>query len=243
MGMIRDAISAVEKQQDETSKQVESNLHLLQELSQAKLADMISKTDKRISETNTNHEIPAGFKMFEASEMRVLSSSGPAAGISEALDGLLTDPEKKWRDSVSHLVSGAVNTLLGQARGAAVEKQYYLIALDGHAATASDPETYTPVRIDYCLWVYDLQSSGVVEQATHAMAYHARKSLLDYENCPKEVQIRQSMKLIGTPPDLIDQTVQMIRKDQKENGPANLPAYADSLAPAERQILQAAKLV
>src|SRR5918992_2102446 len=116
--------------------------------------------------------------------MLFLASSGPAAGIDQALAGLLKDAEKNWKDAVRDLVSTGVNAVLGNASGGVNESHYYIIALDGHAATNGSEETYVPVRIDYRLWVYDLQSKGIVDQATHAIAYHARKSIVDYEKVP-----------------------------------------------------------
>ncbi len=237
MGMVRDAIKAVETQQSTTAKEVESSLHLLQELADAKLAQMIDKTDKRIKEADATHEIPPGYKMFEVSEMRVLSSSGPAKGIDEAVSALLANAEENWRKAVSDIVATGANILLGQASGGAREKSYYVIALDGHAATATSEETYVPVRIDYCAWVYDLRSSGIVDEATHAMAYHARKSIVDFESCPSTSQMELSLKDIGTPSALRRQIIDMVERDREKKQPGNLLAYTRAAAPEEMRNL------
>lgn len=240
MGMVRDAIAAVETQQTTTAKEVESSLHLLQELADAKLAQMIDKTDKRIKDADSTHEIPPGYKMAEVSEMHVLSSSGPAKGIDDAVDALLVNAEENWRKAVSGIVGTGMNTLLGQAKGGAKEKTYYVIALDGRAATATSEETYVPVRIDYCAWVYDLKSSGIVDQATHAFAYHARKSVVDFENCPSTLQMELSLKDIGTPSALRKQIIDMVERDREKKQPRNLLAYTRTAPPEEIRALAAA---
>src|SRR5918999_3366753 len=224
MGLISDVIAVVEKQQNETAEKVKSNLHLLQEVARAKLDEMQINTGKQMAEAERRNEIPAGVQMYEAKEKLFMAPSGPAAGIDQALSGLLKDAEKNWKDAVHDLVSIGVNTVLGNASGGAHESHYYIIALDGHAATNGSEETYVPVRIDYRLWVYDLQSKGIVDQATHAIAYHARKSIVDYEKVPSALQMELSLKDIGTPKALRKEIIDMVESYRK--GKKNAAAFA-----------------
>jgi hypothetical protein len=225
MSVISDALALVEKQQNDTAERIKSNLHMLQELAQAKLDEMQVETDKQIAEAAARHEIPAGLKVFEASQVVVMASSGPADGIDRALNGLLKDAEKNWKDAVRDLVTIGVNTVLGNASGGVQESHYYIIALDGHAAGANgSEETYVPVRLDYRLWAYDLQSKGIVDQATHAIAYHARKSIVDYEKVPSPLQMELSLKDIGMPKALREEIIKMVESYRK--GEKNAAAYA-----------------
>jgi hypothetical protein len=240
MGLISDVITAVEKQQNDTAERIKSNLHLLQELATAKLEEMQVETDKQISEAAARSEIPAGLKMYEANEVVVMASSGPTAGIDHALNGLLKDAEKNWKDAVRDLVTTGVNTVLGNASGGVHESHYYIIALDGHGATDGSEETYVPVRIDYRLWAYDLQSKGIVDQATHAIAYHARKSIVNYEKVPSPLQMELSLKNIGTPKALRKEIIDMIESFRK--GEKNAVAYA-RMATSEIERLNLAVLL
>lgn len=216
----------LKKKQDETSKRVEASLRMLNELASAKAADMVVKTDKRMAQAKELREIPPGLKLYDDTRTVVVSSSVPTNGITGAVDDLLRDPEQNWREVVSKLVKTAVDVLLGSAEGACSERTAYLIALDGHAARDGNESTFTPVRIDYCCWIYDLKSSGLVEDAQHAVAYHIRKSLLDYSNVPGRVQIEYSLRDIGVPKGERDECIAMIEEERKERAPSNLTAYA-----------------
>lgn len=163
--------------------------------------------------------------MFEVSEVRVVSSKGPSEGIKSALDLFLQDAENRWKEGVSKLINTALNTLLGSAAGASQNAAYYLIALDGHAKDEQSEETYVPVRIDYSLWVYNFKKEGLKDTVESALAYHARKSLLDYSKIPSRIQIEQSLKNIGTPKELRNEIIEMIESERKNGQPKNLVSY------------------
>lgn len=228
MSVVKDTIKALDDSSVEAAKEVKASLEMLDKLAQAKKEEMVRFTDDRIKDAARNLEIPAGLKMFEASEVHVVSSKGPADGIETALDAFLQDAEDRWKDGVKALINTALNVLLGAASGASENVAYYIIALDGHAKTQDSEETYVPVRLDYSLWVYNFQREGITDDVESALAYHARKSLLDYTDIPSRIQIEQSLKNIGTPKALRDEVIGMIEEERESARPKNLAAYAAS---------------
>ncbi|NEO34044.1 MAG: hypothetical protein F6K36_27290 [Symploca sp. SIO3C6] len=128
MSVISTAIDVLDQSSEIAAKEVKSSLEMLDKLAQAKKDEMLRFTDDRTKRSVENLEIPAGLKMFEASEVRVVSSKGSSEGITIALDTFL-DAEKRWQTGVSKLINTALNTLLGSAAGASQNTAYYLIAL------------------------------------------------------------------------------------------------------------------
>lgn len=231
MSFINTAIDELDKSSEIAAKEVKSSLEMLEKLAQAKKDEMLRFTDDRIKRAVENQEIPAGLKMFEASEVRVVSSKGPSEGIKSALDLFLQDAENRWKEGVSKLINSALDTLLGSAEGASQNVAYYLIALDGHAKDEEkqSEETYVPVRIDYSLWVYNFKKEGLKDTVESALAYHARKSLLDYSKIPSRIQIEQSLKNIGTPKELRNEIIEMIESERKNGQPKNVVSYGRRL--------------
>lgn len=242
MGIISGAIAALEAKADEKGKEVKASLQMLDVLAQTKLAEIKRVVEDDIAKAKADAQkgeptqIPPGLYMMQDSGTHVMSSSGPAAGITNAIDGLLHEPEKKWKDALTGVISVALNALLGNAKGASSNKKLYLITLDGHAA---DPEkgieeTYVPVRIDYCLWTYNFESSGITDIATSAVAYYAQSSLLDYANIPSNLQIEQSLKIIGIPEAYRKEILAQVEKERVLKRPINLENYIESATPELR---------
>jgi len=223
MGSITTAIKTLDKSSDDAAKEVKSSLEMLTKLADAKQKEMATFIDDRIKRAKENNEVPAGLKMFEASESHVVSSKGASEGISKALDSFLSDAEPRWKDGVKNLIGTAINSLLGAATGASSNTTFYIIALDGHAATETEEESYVPVRIDYCLWVYNFKREGITETVESALVYQARKSLLDFENIPSKLQIEMALKNIGTPKSLRDEIIKYLDSNKQAQ---NLKTYS-----------------
>jgi hypothetical protein len=238
MSVVSEAIKVLDSSSEATAKEVQSSLEMLAMLAEAKKDEMARYTDDRIKQALQNIEIPAGLKMFEASEIRVVTSKGPSDGIKDAVNNFLQDAETRWKEGVENLIGTALNTLLGSASGATSNCHYYIIALDGHAASNDSEETYVPVRIDYSLWVYNFKREGITTTQQSALAYHARKSLLDYSKIPSEIQIEQSLKNIGTPKALRDEIIKMIDVERNDQRPKNLVAYTENAPAAIRNVLK-----
>lgn len=119
-----------------------------------------------------------------------------------------------------------MNALLGGASGASSNSTFYIVALDGHAASDIQQETYVPIRIDYCLWVYNFKREGITETVESALVYSATKSLMDIENIPSKLQIEMALKNIGTPKELRDEFISYV-EDEKHL--KNLKAYTKNL--------------
>jgi hypothetical protein len=222
MGSITNAIKALDQSSEGAAKEVKSSLEMLTTLADAKQKEIASFIDDRIKRAKENNEVPAGLKMFEVSESHVVSSKGVSEGISNALNSFLSDAEPRWKEGVKNLIGTAVNALLGAAKGASSNKSFYLIALDGHAANETQEESYVPVRIDYCLWVYNFKREGITDTVESALVYQARKSLLDFENIPSHLQIDMALKNIGTPKALRDELIEYLKNEKQTK---NLKTY------------------
>lgn len=235
MSSLGTIIKELDGNSDQTAKEVKASLDMLSELAEAKKKELQVFTYDRVKHASERGEIPAGLKIFEASEARVISSKGASEGISSVVDAFLGDAEKRWKEGVKSLIGTALNSLLGKASGATSSAQFYLIALDGHSAKSTteenQEETYVPVRIDYSLWVYSFKREGLTHQVESALVYHAQKSLLDYQNIPSKIQIEQSLKSIGVPKKLREETIQMILEEQGNGKPKNLKAYSEKATP------------
>ncbi|WP_426808048.1 hypothetical protein ABOC32_16885 [Pseudomonas sp. WOUb67] len=242
MGIVQNAIRALENHADEKAKEVKASLQMLDVLAQTKLSEIKRLVEDDIAKSKSDAksgsptQIPPGLYMMQDEGTHVMSSSGPSAGIKNAVDSLLHSPEAKWRDALTGLIGTALDTLIGNSSGASSNKKLYLIALDGHAADRDKgiEETYVPVRIDYCLWTYNFESSGISDVATHAIAYYAQTSLLDYSNIPSNLQIDQSLKLIGIPQEYRNAIIEQVEKERGAKRPLNLEKYLKSASPELR---------
>ena len=229
MAVIKDAVTALDSSSDAAAREVKASLEMLTSLAESKMIEMEVKLEKRTAAARDRHEIPPGVVLYDASNLHVVSSKGPADGISKAVGLLLQNAEQNWKQAVGDLVNTALNVLLGAASGASSTQTYYIIALDGHGADPSKTppveETYVPVRIDYALWVYNFRRQGLTETVESAVAYHARRSTLDYEAIPSTVQMDQVLKDIGLPRQQREELIQQITAD-KNKRMANLQAYS-----------------
>ncbi len=235
MGGINDAVTKLEEKQDATAKELKSSLEMLAALAEAKKKELMAEVETRMNKSredaeHTNNQVPPGLMLFEYGETRVSTSQGPAAGITSAIKGLLTNPAEKWRQAVTDLATVALNTLLGAGGGASSNTSLYMIAMDGQPAHDAEEDSQVVVRIDYCLWTYNFTSTGVKDVAQAAVAYFARKSLIDYRHIASDLAIEQLLTVTGLKKDLRDELLAKIEKERKVNGhgPA-LRAYARHL--------------
>ena len=228
MGQISTAIKELDKSSESAAKEVKSSLEMLTKLADAKQQEMNRFVKDRIKNSIENKEVPAGLKMYEAAESHVVSSKGPSEGISKALDYFMNDTEPRWKDGIKSLINSAVNSLLGTASGASSNSTFYVIALDGHAADEEKgiEETYVPIRIDYCIWVYNFKREGITNTVESALVYQATKSLVDLENIPSKLQIEMALKNIGTPEKLRKEFIEFIEAEKPKD---NLQAYSKNL--------------
>jgi hypothetical protein len=231
MGFIQAAVAALDKSSEAAAKEVRASLDMLDSLSASKKLEMDVALKERTEHAVKQKEIPPGTSLFDASECHVVTSKGPAEGIKSALSGLLQNAEENWKQSVGELVNTALNAMLGGAAGGSTTKTYYIIALDGHAADPSKTppveETYVPVRIDYSLWVYNFNRTGITDMAQSAVVYRARKATLDYDSIPSSVQLEQILKNIGLPKAQRDELRALIEADATKRN-KNLRAYLDA---------------
>jgi hypothetical protein len=84
-----------------------------------------------------------------------------------------------------------------------------------------------PVRIDYSLWVYNFNRTGITDMAQSAVVYRARKATLDYDSIPSSVQLEQILKNIGLPKAQRDELRALIEADATKRN-KNLRAYLDA---------------
>ncbi len=245
MSFIQDAIKALDSSSDAAAKEVKASLEMLTALADSKKTEMEVLLDKRTAAAKDKHEIPPGVVLFDASNSHVVSSKGPAEGITSAVSLLLQNAEQNWKKAVGDLVNTALNVLLGGATGASSTATYYIIALDGHAADPSKTppieETYVPVRIDYALWVYNFKRQGLTETVESAVVYHARRSTLDYNAIPGTVQMDQALKDIGLPKQQRDDLIKQINAEENKRV-ANLRAYSREVTDARVRSRLAAML-
>lgn len=103
MGAISNAIKILDSQSDNAAKEVKASLEMLSKLADAKQQEMARFVKERIKNSSENNEVPAGLKMYEASESHVVSSKGASDGISTALDSFLNDAEPRWKDGIKSL--------------------------------------------------------------------------------------------------------------------------------------------
>lgn len=194
--------------------------------------EQIQKAKKDAEQGNPS-QIPPGLYMLQDSGIHVITEQSPSNGIKSAISNLLHEPEKKWQDALTSIVNTALDTLIGNAFGTSSNKSLYLITLDGHAADPSKgiEETYVPVRIDYCIWTYNFSSKGIKDAANSAVAYYAQSSLLDYSNIPSNLQIDQSLKLIGIQKTYREEIIKQIEEERDGKRPKNIASYALGVSP------------
>jgi hypothetical protein len=235
MGAVNDAVKKLEEQQDATAQELKSSLQMLSTLAEAKKKELMAEVDSRMSlarqdALHSNNQVPPGLMLYEYGETRVSTAQGPSAGITSAIKGLLQNPADNWRDAVAGLATVALNTLLGAGGGASSNTSLYMIAMDGRPASGSEEDSQVVVRIDYCLWTYNFTSNGVKDVAQSAVAYFARKSLIDYQHIASDVAVEQLLTLTGLKKELRDELLAKIAKEKAANGktPA-LRAYAGML--------------
>lgn len=236
MSFIQDAIKTLDSSSDAAAKEVKASLEMLAALADAKKKEMDVLLDERTAAAKERHEIPPGIVLFDASNSHVVSSKGPAEGITNAVSLLLQNAEQNWKKAVGDLVNNTLNVLLGGATGASSTETYYIIALDGHDADSSKTppveETYVPVRIDYSLWVYNFRRQGLTEAVESAVVYHARRATLDYDAIPSTVQMDQSLKDIGLPKQQREDVIKQITAEESRRV-ANLRAYSSEVTDAQ----------
>lgn len=220
MGAVTTAITALTGQSDAAAKQVAGQLEMLMALATAKQQQQAALIDDRIARAKENKEIPPAVKMFERSEVRVVSSTGPAAGITDAVNGLLQNAQENWKSAVGGLVGVALNTLLGQAAGSSQDTALYIVALDGKPASPENPNnSLSPIRIDYCLWAYNVSDSSIKDTVSAAVAYTARKYIVDLHALPDILTLRFVLQSIGTPADMVDQWIDAVEELKKQPEP------------------------
>lgn len=234
MGAVNDAVKKLEEQQDATAKELKASLEMLSTLAEAKKKELMADVENRMNlarqdAKHSNNQVPPGLMLYEYGETRVSSAQGPAAGITTAIKGLLQNPADKWRDAVTDLATVALNTLLGAGGGSSSNTSLYMIAMDGLPAKDGQEDSQVVVRIDYCLWTYNFASTGVKDVAQSAIAYFARKSLIDYKHIGSEVAIEQLLTLTGLNKTLRDELMAKIAKEKAANGKTKaLNAYAQT---------------
>lgn len=235
MGAVNDAVTTLEQKQDATAKELKASLEMLSTLADAKKKELTAEVDNRMKlakqdAEHSNNQVPPGMMVYEYGETRVSTEQGPAAGITSAIKGLLQNPADKWKDAVTDLATVALNTLLGAGGGSSSNTSLYMIAMDGRPAAGDEEDSQVVVRIDYCLWTYNFSSTGVKDVAQSAVAYFARKSLIDYQHICSEVAIEQLLTLTGLKKALRDELMAKIAKEKETKGktPA-LNAYIRNL--------------
>lgn len=241
MGAVNDAVKKLEEQQDATAKELKASLEMLSTLAEAKKRELMAEVETRMNLArqdahHTNNQVPPGLMLYEYGETRVATAQGPAEGITTAIDGLLQNAAENWRKAVSGLATVALNTLLGAGSGASTNTSLYMVAMDGQPAHDNVEDSQVVVRIDYCLWTYNFASNGVKDVAQSAIAYFARKSLIDYSHIGSDVAIEQLLTLTGLSKALRDELMAKIAKEKENKGrtPA-LNAYAGRLPDPVRE--------
>lgn len=226
MSVINDAIKVIEQKQDETSKEIVASLNMLMALSESKKNNMISSMDERMKHSIENKEIPPSFRLMTKESVHVMSSKGPASGISSGIDLFFNNAEDRWKKGIQNMIEVALNTVLGNASGSSSEDTSYIIALDGKQATSSTEESLVPVRLDISFWTYDLKSIGIIDEAKSAIVYCARKSLIDYSDL-NTITIDQMLKNLGMEKALREELIKQIESDKTfnidKNSNVNLP--------------------
>lgn len=235
MGAVNDAVKKLETTQDETAKELKSSLEMLSTLAEAKKKELMAEVENRMNTArqdaaHSNNQVPPGLTLYEYGETRVSTEQGPADGITSAIKGLLQNPAENWRAAVTGLATVALNTLLGAGGGSSSNTSLYMIAMDGRPAQDGEEDSQVVVRIDYCLWTYNFASTGVKDVAQSAIAYFARKSLIDYQHIGSEVAIEQLLTLTGLKKSLRDELMAKIANEKEARGPTSaLRAYVQNL--------------
>ena len=221
MAAVANVISALSSASDAASKQVQGQIEMLMALAEAKKQQQGKLIDDRIAQASQNKEIPPAVKMLDQSDVRVVSSTGPAAGITSAVDGLLQNAQANWKTAVGSLIGTALNALLGQAAGASQDMVLYVVALDGkpESAPGAGDSTLAPVRIDYCLWSYNISESSVKDTASSAVAYTARKYIIDLKALPDDLTMKFVLQNIGVPAALVTDWISQTDELKKNQTP------------------------
>ena len=231
MSSVNDAVKKLEETQDATAKELKASLEMLGTLAEAKKNELKAEVEERMQKSrddsvHSNNQVPPGLMLYEYGETRVATSQGPANGILSAIGGLLQNPADNWKKAVTDLATVALNTLLGAGGGASSNTSLYMIAMDGKPAHEAEEDSQVVVRIDYCLWTYNFASSGVKDVVQSAVAYFARKSLIDYTHIGSEIAIEELLKITGLKKELRVELMEKIAKEKKEKGkPPALNAY------------------
>lgn len=228
MSVVNEAIKAIETSQEEAAKKITASLQMLMQLSESKKNDMLRILNEHTENAVKRHEIPPSYYLHSIDSINVMSSQGAASGITKSIDNLMHNAEKEWKDALSSIIEVALNTLLGNASGASAQTNAYIIALDGHEDPDTHEKAYTPVRIDYCIWTYDLKSVGLLDIAQNALVCVSKKSLLDYSNIDISTVDQMLISLGISKKSLRQEIIEQIKEDKKnDNSPVNLNNYAN----------------
>ena len=94
MGAVNTVVSAMKSSSATGAKQVQAQLEMLGALATAKKKEQIALIDESVEQAAENNDIQPLVKVYQTSEVHVMSSTGPAAGINGAVDGLLNGAQK-----------------------------------------------------------------------------------------------------------------------------------------------------
>ena len=229
MGSLNDAVKKLEETQDKTANEIKGALQMLSILAESKKKELMREVDERMVKArqdpeHSNNQVPPGVMLYEYGETRVSTGQGPAEGITSAINGILMNPTDEWRKSIASMAGVALNTLLGAGSGASANTSLYALALDGSEGSQ------VVVRIDYCLWTYNFLSTGVKDVAQSAVAYFARKSLIDYSLISSAVAIEEVLMVTGLKAEMREALKKKIAEEKAAKGKtAELMKYAREL--------------
>jgi hypothetical protein len=223
MGVLASAINTLSGNADTAAKQVQGQLEMLVALASAKKDQQMNLIDERVAQARQKKEMPPAYKILEMNDVRVVSSSGAAQGITDLVNGLIFKAQDGWKTAISNIVNVAVGSLINGASGASEDQVLYLIALDGRpeSTPGAGDGCLVPVRIDYCLWSYNISVNSLKSTVQSAIAYTARKYVLDYTAIDNILSFADAMKDIGLPQNLIDDLVKKIGELKKDPKQAN----------------------